>query len=252
MIVLSATSLVVLQIGCYPLHKTDYMEMAMKLNWTVGALVAIAINFPDLAYADYNDNTVTPETAHKKHSVLTNVQFVNAGQSSITKQSRVQKSELEKFARTVTNHLLDTSYISYRRSTIALTKELALVPVQQMLVKAGMLALRANELDAQEKTLQELHQVSSVRIDDVQVGDPDANRRGLIPIAVRGMATVHSTHEGTANPQPFHFKYWVESKSDPEEHPATGVDNKPWLIVAYFEDLSGQPSTPPNKTKTAK
>jgi len=162
-----------------------------------------------------------------------------SGKPTVTKE---QKADMDGFARSVTNHLLDTSYISYRKSTLALTTELAANPVQAMLAKAGMLALGADDLNAQEKSLQDKRQLSAVAINEVVVGDPDANHNGLIPIDVKGVVAIHSTDEsGTADPQPFRFKYWIGNKTDAKRQPVMDANGKPMLMVANLEDLSSQP-----------
>jgi len=167
-----------------------------------------------------------------------------SGKPGVTKE---QKADMDGFVRGVTNHLLDTSYISYRRSTLALTNELAKKPVQAMLSQAGMLALSADELNAQEKSLQDSRQLSALSINEVTAGEPDANRGGLVPIEVRGVVAIHSTDErGTADPQPFRFKYWVGNKGDPKtKQPLMDANGKPQLIVANFEDLSSKEANAP-------
>jgi hypothetical protein len=87
-----------------------------------------------------------------------------------------------------------------------------------------------------------------VRVDEVNVGEPDANRQGLIPIDVKGVVAIHSSDEqGTADPQPFRFKYWVGNKADAKRQPVMDPNGKPVLVVANFEDLSSskEPAPPP-------
>jgi hypothetical protein len=154
------------------------------------------------------------------------------------------KADMDGFARTVTNNLLDTSYSSYHHSTMALTGELG-PHVQQMLAKAGMLALSLDELNAQEKSLQDLRQVSSVRVDEVNVGEPDANRNGLVPLDVKGAVAIHSSEE-QGTPQPFRFRYWVGKKANAQHQPEMDANGKPELVVADFEDLSSTEKAAPS------
>ncbi|HEY9679459.1 MAG TPA: hypothetical protein V6C76_15735 [Drouetiella sp.] len=153
--------------------------------------------------------------------------------------SKDAKVNYENFARTVTQHLLDTNYITYKDSTLALIdKELA-PPVVQALSKAEMLAGSQEELFAQAKSLTDRRQFSAVRIEEVTSAEP--NNRGLIPIDVKGVVAIHSAEEsGPSGPVAFKFRYLVGNKSDKNGAPSLGPDGKPLALVAGFEDLTGQ------------
>ncbi|HEY9711953.1 MAG TPA: hypothetical protein V6C72_00710, partial [Chroococcales cyanobacterium] len=142
------------------------------------------------------------------------------------------KVNFDQFARTVTNHLLDTSYISYRDSTIALTQGGELAPnVMAALAKANMLATTNEDLTAQAKLLFDQRQVSAVKIDDVQIGEP--NQNSLIPVDVRGVVAIHSAEEsGNNEPVHFHFRYIIGNRANPKDHtPMVGADGKPLPMV---------------------
>jgi hypothetical protein len=161
--------------------------------------------------------------------------------ATITKD---QKVSYENFARNVTAHLLDTNYISYKESTLALIEKELAPNVVQVLSKAGMLAATQDELAAQAKSLSDSRQLSAIRVDEVTTGDP--NQRGLIPMDVRGVVAIHSAEEsGPSGPVNFKFRYLIGNKSDKNGQPVMGPDGKPLALVAGFEDLSNaKPATP--------
>jgi hypothetical protein len=144
------------------------------------------------------------------------------------------KQDIEAFARRVTQHILDTSYISYENSTAALmTKdhgELSL-PVVNYLQRTNVLPRDANELKATLKTYAAQRRVAAVRIDDVSVNQNDMDKYGRIPVVVTGLVAVHSAQEADPGPVPFRFRYIVGANaSDPQA-----------LAVASFQDLSPSP-----------
>ena len=152
---------------------------------------------------------------------------------SLTKE---QKTNFETFARSVTTHLLDTNYISYRESTMALESELA-PNVIQVLSKAGMLAGTQDELAAQAKALTDGRNFSAVKIEEVTSNEPNA--QGMMPIDVRGVVAVHSSEEsGPSGPVPFKFRYLIGMRSDPKTKQALSP------IVTGFDDLSGSKPEP--------
>ena len=130
------------------------------------------------------------------------------------------KQNVEVFARDVTNHLLDTSYLLCERNVTALTRELA-PAVQQLLSKEGVLPRTQQDLRAMTLDMTERKQVCAVRIDDLKVGE--ANNRGLIPVEVSGVCAMHSASE-TGDRQ-FRFQYMI------------GTINGA-LVVADWRDLS--------------
>lgn len=176
-------------------------------------------------------------------SVLMNVLLVvtrpNPGKT-VSKEARVN---YENFARTVTQHLLDTNYISYKESTLALIEKELAPPVVQVLSKNGMLAATQDELAAQAKSLSDSRQLSAIRIDEVTSSEP--NNKGLIPMDVRGVVAIHSAEEsGPSGPVNFKFRYLIGNKSDKNGQPVMGPDGKPMALVAGFEDMSGKATSP--------
>ncbi len=137
------------------------------------------------------------------------------------------KVDFDNFARRVTTHLLDTSYISYAQSTAALITGPELAPnVVQALRQSEMLFKTDEEFQATERMLKQQRQLAAVRIDSVQLGEP--TQGGLVPVTVAGVVAIHSAEEsGPSGPVPFQFQYLIG------QHKET---MKP--IVAQFADQS--------------
>jgi hypothetical protein len=140
------------------------------------------------------------------------------------------KQQMDQFARQVTNHILDTSYISYQAATNALldkdTGELD-KPVVIYMRQQQILPNSEEELKAEIQTYTEKKRVVAIRIDNVDIGEPRpiSDSQSLIPIDVSGVIAVHSADEAD-QPRSFHFKYLM------------GVRKSGVPIVATFQDLS--------------
>lgn len=112
--------------------------------------------------------------------------------AAIVKQEQKRFAE---FARQVTQHLLDGSYISYEQSTLALLPtpqgpgELAPNVVAQ-LKQQELIPRSADEAKAILRDLTDTKRVSALRIDSVTPGEPTP--QGLIPVQVKGVAAAHS------------------------------------------------------------
>jgi len=132
------------------------------------------------------------------------------------------------FAKQVTTHLLDTSYITYMDSTVQLQSELAPKVLTYLRAKK-LLAANNDELKVTNLELQRTRQVCTVRFDSVTLNDP--NQSGLVPVDVQGVIAIHSSDEtGPTTPQPFHFVYLVG---------ISGKTKKP--IVADFQEKPVNP-----------
>jgi hypothetical protein len=120
------------------------------------------------------------------------------------------KSDFDQFARRVTEHILDTSYINYEVATNSLinnaTGELA-PPVIQDLRKKGLLPASREEFQASLKSYADSKRVCAINVKEVRQGDKDA--QGLIPVDVSGVVAVHSAEESYPGPVPFHFRYRI-------------------------------------------
>ncbi|MBX9953186.1 MAG: hypothetical protein K2Y39_28690 [Candidatus Obscuribacterales bacterium] len=146
------------------------------------------------------------------------------------------KTNLDVFARNVTQHILDTSYISYESSTRSLLPngsvpgELA-PPVVTQLKAREQLPKTLEDLRATARTLESQRQVSAVRIDSVNQGEPD--EKSLVPLEVTGMVAIHSADESVSgNPVGFKFMYKVGMAANPNNP----EQKRP--IVVEFRDLS--------------
>lgn len=142
-------------------------------------------------------------------SVLFNVLLILTRPNPASGIIKQHQKTFDQFARQVTSHLLDSSYITYEQSTAALLGspgapgELAPNVVQQ-LRQVELLPRSADEVKATIRQLSEERRVSTVRIDAVVAGEPNA--KGLIPIQVRGVAVYHSA-SGSEDPRPFRFQF---------------------------------------------
>jgi len=134
------------------------------------------------------------------------------------------KADMETFSRRLTNHLLDTSYISCENNMTALRQELD-PPLAAALTQQGILPKSNSDMQALVLDMRERKQICAVRIDDVKVSDPTA--KGLIPVRVTGVCAIHSAAE-TAERR-FTFQYLIGQRGD------TGQ-----LILSQYEDLSPQ------------
>ena len=138
------------------------------------------------------------------------------------------KQDVEAFVRTVTNHLLDTSYLSCETNMTALRSELD-PPLARTLTQQGILPKDAQDMHALVMDMAERKQICSVRIDKIQVREPD--QRGLIPVAVQGVCAIHSAAE-TAE-RGFTFQYLIG------QHPETKQ-----FLIADYRDLTPQEGAP--------
>lgn len=136
------------------------------------------------------------------------------------------KADFDAFVRRVTQHILDTSYITYEASTTALMRpdsgELA-PPVVKFLQQQGQLPHDMTELRATAKTYAVQKRVSAVRIDEINQKEMD--NHNLIPVEVTGVVAVHAAD--SADDVHFKFRFLVGFK------PNTQIP-----IVANFQDLS--------------
>jgi hypothetical protein len=135
------------------------------------------------------------------------------------------KQDIETFVRQVTNHLLDTSYLSCELNMTALRGELD-PPLARNLTQQGILPKDSQDMHALVMDMAERKQICAVRIDKIQVGEP--NQRGLIPVGVQGVCAIHSAAE-TAE-RAFTFQYLIG------QHPETKA-----FLIADYKDL-----TPPD------
>lgn len=171
-------------------------------------------------------------------SLLVNVFLIATRPNPKKEIGAEMKTNLDAFARQVTQHILDSSFISYEVSTRALLPsaagpgELAPQVVAQMR-KGEQLPKTMEDLKATARTLQAQRQVSAIRVDSVNIGEPDD--RGLVPIMVGGVAAIHSADETVSGtPVPFRFSYRVGMYGPPNQ---PDIPKRP--IVLELRDMSG-------------
>lgn len=162
-------------------------------------------------------------------SLVINLVFFGARLGQHPTTNSQQKADFDAFIRKVTEHILDTSYISYEASTAALIdkdKGELTQGVVASLRNENQLPHDFAELKANEKVYTEQRRVTAIRIDEVTQSEPDG--QGMIGIDVKGVIAVHSAEESDPGPVHFHFKYKVGVRGGTEIP-----------VVVDFKDLSG-------------
>jgi len=160
---------------------------------------------------------------------------------AMPKVSAELKVSFEQFAKQVTEHLLDTSYISYSDSTVALLRDELAPAVVKQLQDSEMLAKSDDDLRATAKTLTEERQVCAVKIKSIDPSELTPN--GMLPVEVKGLVAIHSAQEsGPTGPVNFDFKFLIGGKVGADGKPAYAADGKtPLPVVANFQDASTKP-----------
>src|SRR5687768_1384278 len=131
--------------------------------------------------------SITPEDLLRQYgvhialviSILCNVGLFFTRPSSKGQVDKGTKDQFTVFARQVTNHILDNSYVSFEQSTTALLSSELAPSVKQQLMKMELLPKSMDEIKATARTLEQQRQITAVRIDSVSQGDPNA--QSLIP-----------------------------------------------------------------------
>lgn len=120
--------------------------------------------------------------------------------------NKEMKLNFEQFARTVTQQLLDNSYITYQQSMKNLFNGELAPAVMAKLRQTDRLPKSDEEIQATVRTLTNQRQVSAVRIDSIFQSEPNAN--SLIPVDVSGVVAINSADENIPkDPVPFHFHF---------------------------------------------
>jgi len=146
------------------------------------------------------------------------------------------KANYEQFARLVTTHMLDTSYITYKQSTAFLLSGELNKNVIDWMKKNELLAKGPDEVEQMAKTLYDQRQVSSVRIDNVQVNEPGKNQP--VSVDVTGVVAIHSAQDGgPTNPVPFHFLFYMDLRHRPDGTLILTEDNKQIPEIVDFKEI---------------
>lgn len=175
-------------------------------------------------------------------------------------QSRLQPKQIKysgifddsilKTAREVTQHLMDSSYLTYFPYTLAfLSGDKLDPPLLRRLQQEGILPTSLEAIYAKSRELTEEKNVAAVRIDNAVVQNPTA--QGLVPVEVSGVVAVRSN--GSASQQDFHCRLTLglRRRKVPEQHrktnfrayasPASQEEVEP--VVADIQmDSQGQPA----------
>jgi hypothetical protein len=173
---------------------------------------------------------ITPEIVMRQYgvhailivSVIGNI-FLFTRVSASHAMSTTQKLDYDKFARQVTNHLFDASYITVDDSMAALEKELG-PQAKGILRKMEIIPKDADDLKAISRQLLETKSVSCVKFEEVNVGQPTA--QGFLPVDVKMQVVVHDT--SGVRPTPMKLRYYcgqATNKQTNESYPVV-VDLK--------------------------
>ncbi|HEY9759457.1 MAG TPA: hypothetical protein V6C97_30140 [Oculatellaceae cyanobacterium] len=170
-------------------------------------------------------------------SVSMNMLFIAMRPSASKGMDKELQLNYNQFARTVTTHLLDTSYITFKDST----KQLGSGELQPLVLdgmrKNNLIAKSDSEMEATYKDLYETRRVSAVRIDSVDVAQAAPGKP--IPVEVAGVVVIHSSSDATPpNPVPFKFHYDMALRVSDKGEPVPGPDGKPLPMVVGFRDIS--------------
>jgi hypothetical protein len=140
-------------------------------------------------------------------SLLLNVLLIATRPNLSKVVGAADKANFEQFARTVTSQFLDSSYISYGANTLALMSGELAPSLRDKLQADGTLPRSKEEIAATERELSAKREVTAVRIDSVDLGEPDSN--SFVPADVKGTVAVHSADESGPSEQNFHFKLLI-------------------------------------------
>ncbi len=161
---------------------------------------------------------ITPEQLLRQYSIHIIVvvslfgnliQFISRPKKEVV--TNQMKNDFGVFAKQVTTHLLDTSYINYTESTSRLQGELS-DAVKIKLRQDGVLPATVEEMKANLMEFTKSRRVCAMQFKTVELKDPTP--QGMVPVEVQGVVAVHSADESAQ--QPFHLAYMVGlRKGDP-------------------------------------
>jgi hypothetical protein len=148
------------------------------------------------------------------------------------------KANYEQFVRTVTAHLLDSSYISYKDSTAQLLSSGELTrPVIDWMRKNELIGKSNDEIDQTAKSLYDQRQVAAIKIDQVNVVEPGPGQP--VTADVTGQVAIHSAADDKTNPVSFHFLFFLDLRHNADKTMINGPDGKPMPEVVGFKEIQG-------------
>jgi hypothetical protein len=123
------------------------------------------------------------------------------------------KASVDKFARQVVTHLLDTGFDTYESSMRNLMNEELAPTAVAHLQRAGLLPRTVQEQNAHAKSLADKQQVCAISIDESVVGTKNA--AALIPCELSGMNLSYSRkHRASASLKPFAMNLQIATENN--------------------------------------
>jgi hypothetical protein len=165
---------------------------------------------------------ITPDLVVKRYgvyavlivSLLANIGLYTRV-STAQGMSSVQKTDYDRFARQVTQHLFDATYLTVEDSMLALNNELGPV-AQQKLRQSEIIPKSDEDMHAISRQLADTKSVSSVKFDNCTVGDPltQGNYKGMLPVDLKVEVLVHDT-DGV-RPTNLKLRYYMGMATNPK------------------------------------
>jgi hypothetical protein len=153
--------------------------------------------------------------------ILNGVLWLSIPKKSMSAET---KMGIDVFARNVTCHLIDSSYITCQKNLMDLRSELA-PDILNRMIQGKELPANESEVQGMVRETTEHKRVCSVRIDSVKVGDPNA--QSMIPVRVEGVCAIHSADE--TSERNFAFQYLIGTHKDTGNY-----------IIAGWQDMTPQ------------
>ena len=170
------------------------------------------------------------------------------------------KAKLDRFARSVTFHLLDDSYPTYERSQTFLTNTDLAPELVDKLKQQNLIPPTSEKLKDRLTKLAASKQTTEVRIYETYPLEP--NHQGLVPVHVKGVVTIRSRDFAYAKSQQFDIELLIglnKQTSEPIVAMLTGyppvdrkqVDQTATAVGGGSRSQSAQPNAQPSGSPTS-
>ncbi len=190
---------------------------------------------------------ITPEMVARQYSVhailIVSVLFnlvLFSKVSSAKALNGTQKQDYDRFARQVTGHLFDATYLTFTDSMNQLNTELANVPPRytpmQKLRQMEMVPRSIDELKTMQRELTDWKSVSSLQYDMIEVGQPQGAEQ-LLPVTVKVKFVAHDTK--SVRPAAFKVKYLIGSAFNKQTN-----ETKPVVLDLVLEPYNPDQQAP--------
>lgn len=173
---------------------------------------------------------ISPEMLARQYGVhavcIVSVFFNLIGLTRMTASKAVtqeQKTDFDHFARTVSQHLFDASYLTFDESMISLCQSELGPSLVSRLKHNGDLPQDSTYMRAQARDLREKQSVSCVKIYSCAVGQQD--QTGLVPVDVE-LGVVKHTTEGVDGPVYFKVTYKMGLRRDTQKPIVAALESK--------------------------